>query len=229
MRIDIVSLFPGMFEGPLTQSIVSRAREKGAIELGFVDPRAFADDRRGTVDDRPFGGGPGMVLMAEPLYRAIKKAKGRGGFVVHLTPRGKRLDQRGVRALAAKKHLVLVCGHYEGVDERVTALADAEVSLGDFVLTGGEIPAMAVVDAVARLQPGVLKKPEASALESFSKEEGLLEAPQFTRPRVWRGKKVPDILLSGDHARIAAWKQKEAMRLTRKRRPDLVKAKLKAE
>ena len=222
MRIEIVTLFPGMFDGPLGLSIVARAREKGALALGFVDPRGFAEDKRGTVDDRPFGGGPGMVMMAEPLFKAIKKAKGRTGFVVHLTPRGKPLDQKLVRALAAKKHLVLVCGHYEGIDERVAALADEDVSLGDFVLTGGEIPAMAVVDAVARLLPGVLKKPEAAAQESFS-EDGLLEAPQYTRPRVWRGKKVPDVLLSGDHAKIAAWKQEQSRKLTKKKRPDLLK------
>lgn len=219
MKIDIITLFPGMFEGPFAFSIVKRAVAKGALTIGFVDPRAFAGDRRGTVDDRPFGGGPGMVMLAEPLYRAIRKVRRRGSFVVHLTPQGRRLDQALVRLLASKRHLVLLCGHYEGVDARVAEEADLEVSLGDFVLTGGEIPAMAAADAVARLLPGVLKKPEAAEQESFT--GGLLEPPQYTRPRVWKGRKVPAVLLSGDHGRIAAWRAAQAVKITRKKRPDL--------
>lgn len=222
MRVTIVTLFPEMFEGPFGHSIVKRAVEKGALEISFVNPRDFAKDRRGTVDDRPYGGGAGMVLLAEPLHQALKKAKRRGGRVVYLTPRGKPLDQALARRLAKQKALVLLCGHYEGVDERVAEEADLEVSLGDFVLTGGEIPAMAVTDAVARLLPGVLKKEDATRAESFS--GGLLEAPHYTRPESWRGKRVPEVLLSGDHARIARWKAEQGLEWTRKKRPDLLGA-----
>ena len=220
MRIDIVTLFPGMFEGPMGLSIVGRAARSGALTLGYVDPRAFADDERGTVDDRPYGGGPGMVMMAEPLYRAVRKVRRRGSKVVLLSPRGARLDQALVERLARERHLILVCGRYEGVDERFSGCVDMELSIGDYVLTGGELPAMVVVDAVARHLPGVLKKDEARLDESF--RDGTLEYPQYTRPRVWRRKKVPDTLLSGDHAAIAGWRAAESLRLTKKARPDLL-------
>ncbi|OGS36894.1 MAG: tRNA (guanosine(37)-N1)-methyltransferase TrmD [Elusimicrobia bacterium RIFOXYA2_FULL_69_6] len=221
MRIDVVTLFPEMFEPVLGASITGRARERGLLELGTVNPRDFAADRHRTVDDRPYGGGAGMVLMAEPLYRAIKSVRRPGSRVVGLTPRGARFDAAAARRLARAEHLVLVCGHYEGFDERVLRLCDEEVSIGDFVLTGGELPAMMVADAVARLLPGVLKKADAAACESF--EGGLLEAPHYTRPRVWRGRKVPEALLSGDHERIADWRRSAARRVTRSRRPDLLK------
>ena len=222
LRIDIITLFPEMFEGPLSRSIVGRAREKGLLAVGFVNPRDFSKDRRHTIDDRPFGGGPGMVLMAEPLYDALKRVRRRGSLVVYLSPQGKRFDQAAARKLTEAKHLVLLCGHYEGVDERILDYVDLELSLGDFILTGGEIPAMAVTDAVARLLPGVLVKEEAAAEESFT--EGLLDHPQFTRPRVWRRKAVPEALLSGDHGRIRAWRRDAAARATRLKRPDLLKA-----
>lgn len=219
LRVDIVTLFPGMFAGPLTESIVGRARARGILELGFADPREFAEDRHRTVDDRPFGGGAGMVLMAEPLHRAIRKVKRRSSLVVLLSPQGRRFDQRVARELAGRRSLVLVCGHYEGVDERVLDFVDMELSIGDFVLTGGELPAMVVVDALARLLPGVLAKEDAAREESFTAE--LLDYPQYTRPRVWRGRSVPPVLLSGDHARIARWRREAARDATRKKRPDL--------
>lgn len=219
LRVTVVTLFPGMFEGPLTQSIVGRAREKGALAVSFVDPRDFSEDRHRTVDDRPYGGGPGMVLMAEPLYRAIKKARRPKAKVVLLSPQGRRFDQNAAKRLSAAKDLVLVCGHYEGVDERVMDFVDEELSLGDFVLTGGEIAAMAVVDALARLLPGVLPAGAAEA-ESFSLP--LLDHPHYTRPRVWRGREVPEVLLGGDHAKVAQWRAKAAKAATTKKRPDLL-------
>lgn len=220
LRVAVVTLFPEMFEGPLTRSIVGRAREKGALEVVFSNPRDFAEDRHRTVDDRPYGGGPGMVLMAEPLYRAIKKVRTRGAKVVMLTPQGRRFDQKAARRLCAAGKVVLVCGHYEGVDERVMDFVDEELSLGDFVLTGGEIAAMAVIDAAARLLPGVLAKAGAAEAESFT--EPLLDHPHYTRPRVWRGRSVPEVLLGGDHRAVAAWRAKAARAATRKKRPDLL-------
>jgi tRNA (guanine37-N1)-methyltransferase len=221
MRIDIVTLFPGMFSAALGESIVGRARERGLVEIGFVNPRDFSKDKHRRVDDRPYGGGAGMVLMAEPLAAAIKSVKKRGSRVVFLSPQGKRFAQDDARRLSSLKHVVLVCGHYEGIDERAMSLFDEELSIGDFVLTGGELPAMVVADALVRLVPGVLKKDDAAAKESFS-EEGLLDFPQYTRPRVWRRKRVPEVLFSGDHARIAAWRSREAEAATRRKRPDLL-------
>ncbi|MDQ7773122.1 MAG: tRNA (guanosine(37)-N1)-methyltransferase TrmD [Elusimicrobiales bacterium] len=220
MRVDVVTLFPELVDGPLSGSIVGRARSRGILELGFSNPRDFTEDRHRTVDDRPYGGGPGMLMMAEPLYRAVKAVSKRGSRVVFLTPRGRKFDQALARELSKEKRLVLVCGHYEGVDERAHSLADDEISLGDFVLTGGEPAAVAVIDALTRLLPGTLKKSDAAEKESFT--EPLLEAPQYTRPAVWRGKKVPAVLMSGDHAAIEAWRAKESLRLTKKRRPDLL-------
>jgi tRNA (guanine37-N1)-methyltransferase len=224
LEIDIVTLFPSMFEGPLTESIVQRAQEKGALKLGYIDPREFTQDRHRTVDDRPFGGGAGMLMMAEPLYQAIKKVRRKGSTVVFLSPQGKVFDQKAARRLAKAKHLVLVCGRYEGVDERVLEYVDEELSIGDFVLTGGELPAMVVADATARLLPGVLEKADAAANESF--EQGVLDYPQYTRPRVWRGQEVPEELLSGNHKKVAEWRQGAARRATRKKRPNLLKNKV---
>lgn len=220
MRVDVVTLFPELVDGPLSGSIVGRARSRKLLELGFSNPRDFTKDRHRTVDDRPYGGGPGMLMMAEPLYQAVKKVSKRGSRVVFLTPRGRKFDQKLAREFSKEKRLVLVCGHYEGVDERVHSLADDEISLGDFVLTGGEPAAVAVIDALTRLLPGVLKKSDAAEKESFT--EPLLEAPQYTRPAVWRGKKVPAVLMSGDHAAIESWRAKEALKLTKKKRPDLL-------
>ncbi|MBI5595887.1 MAG: tRNA (guanosine(37)-N1)-methyltransferase TrmD [Elusimicrobia bacterium] len=220
MRVGVVTLFPRMFEGPLTESIVQRARDKGILELAFCDPRDFSEDRHRTVDDRPYGGGPGMVLMAEPLYRAVKKVRRRGSTVVMMSPQGRPFDQAAARRLSAAKDLVLVCGHYEGVDERVMDFVDEELSLGDFVMTGGEIAAMSVIDAVTRLLPGVLVKEGAAEAESFTGPS--LDHPHYTRPRVWRGRAVPEVLCGGDHAAIAAWRRKAAKAATRKKRPDLL-------
>ena len=219
MRVDAVTLFPGMIDAPLSESIVGRARQEGLLELGFSNPRDFTEDRHRTVDDKPYGGGTGMVMMAEPVYRALKKVKKKGSFVILLTPKGHRFDQRTALELAKKKHLVFICGHYEGIDERVTPLADLELSIGDYVLTGGEPAAVAVIDAVTRLLPGVLRKGDATVNETFT--DGLLEAPHYTRPAVWRGKKVPDELVSGNHRLIAQWRRSQAEALTGKARPDL--------
>jgi tRNA (guanine37-N1)-methyltransferase len=223
LRIDVVTLFPQMFEGPLGASIVGRARKAGVLELGFANPRDFAEDRRRTVDDRPYGGGPGMVMTAEPLRRAVRSVKKRGAVVAFLSPSGRRFDQALAEKLSKRKRLVLVCGRYEGVDERfVESEVDLEISFGDFVLTGGEIAAMAVVDAVTRLLPGALHDPGSAKEESFSDEAGL-EYPQYTRPRVWRRMRVPEVLLSGDHDRVRDWREKQASLRTRKRRPDLIR------
>lgn len=219
MRVDAVTLFPGMIDAPLSESIVGRARQEGLLELGFSNPRDFTEDRHRTVDDKPYGGGTGMVMMAEPVYRALKKVKKKGSFVILLTPKGRRFDQRTALELAKKKHLVFICGHYEGIDERITPLADLELSIGDYVLTGGEPAAVAVIDAVTRLIPGVLRKGDATVNETFT--DGLLEAPHYTRPAVWRGKKVPEALVSGNHRLIAEWRRSQAEALTGKARPDL--------
>jgi len=219
MRVDSVTLFPGMIDAPLSESIVGRARAEGFLELGFSDPRDYAEDRRRTVDDKPYGGGTGMLMMAEPVYRALKKVRKKGSFVILLTPKGRRFDQRVALELSKKEHLVFICGHYEGIDERVTPLADMELSIGDYVLTGGEPAAVAVIDAVTRLIPGVLKKGDATVNETFN--DGLLEAPHYTRPGVWRGKKVPEALLSGNHKLIAEWRRTRSEELTAEARPDL--------
>jgi len=221
MRIDVVTLFPAMVDVPLSDSIVGRARTEGRLKLGFSNPRDFSGDRRGTVDDKPYGGGTGMVMMAEPVYKAIKKVAKKGSYVIVLTPKGGKFDQRTALKLAAKKHLVFVCGHYEGIDERVNNFADLELSIGDYVLTGGEPAAVAVIDAVTRLIPGVLKKADATVNETFT--EGLLEAPHYTRPGVWRRMKVPEALLSGNHKLISDWRRSAAKDLTARRRPDLIK------
>ena len=221
MRFDVVTLFPRMVDVPLSESIVGRARKQGLVKLGFVNPRDFTSDRHRTVDDRPYGGGAGMLMMAEPLFQAVKSVKKRGSLVVLLTPHGRRYDQKAARRLAAKKHVILVCGRYEGMDARFADTADEELSLGDFIITGGEAAAVAVIDSVTRLVPGVFRKEEAPVKESFT--EPLLEAPQYTRPACWRGKSVPEVLLGGNHAEIEAWRRKKAQALTKRKRPDLLR------
>ncbi len=222
MRIDVITLFPAMFESPFAESIVSRARHAGKIELSFHDLRTWATDRHRTVDDVPYGGGAGMVLKPEPLVRAIRETKGVDGHVVLLSAQGRRFDQTCARRLAGERHLVLVAAHYEGVDERVIeATVDEELSIGDYVLTGGELPAMVVIDAVVRLLPGVI---DAESLEVESHTHGLLEGPQYTRPPEFEGRHVPQVLLSGDHVAIAAWRRAEAIRRTTERRPELLQA-----
>ncbi|MBI4051377.1 MAG: tRNA (guanosine(37)-N1)-methyltransferase TrmD [Elusimicrobia bacterium] len=215
MRVDIVTLFPEMFDGPFNCSILKKAQERGILEVSFVNPRDFAVDSHRTVDDRPYGGGKGMLMKAEPLFRAVRSVKKRGSFVVYFSPRGKRLNQALAKRLSRKRHMILVCGHYEGVDERFLKEVDLSVSMGDYILTGGEIPAMATLDAVGRLLPGVLDK-TATAEESFA--DGFLEFPQYTRPRIWKGMEVPSLLLSGNHERIAQWKMNKRIKIVRDRK-----------
>lgn len=222
MKIDILTLFPKMFKGPFDESIVKRAQEKSLVEIKIHNLRKWAKDKHKTVDDRPFGGGVGMVLMVEPIYEALKKIRKKGSKVILLTPQGKVFNQKTARSYAKEKHLIFICGHYEGVDERIREhLVDEEISIGDYVLTGGELPVMVVVDSLIRLIPGVLKKEEAIKNESFSAKS--LEYPQYTRPANFKGWKVPEVLLSGDHKKIAAWRKKKAIKRTKKRRPELLK------
>ncbi len=220
MRIDVLTLFPELFPGPLGESIMGRAAERKIVEFGTVDIRDFALDARGTVDEKPYGGGPGMLMMAEPVVSAIESVKTEKSLVILTTPRGRVFNQQLARELAEKEHLVIVTGHYEGVDERAIELAvDMEISLGDFVLTSGVLPAMTIADAVVRLLPGVLGDDASSIDESHSGY--LLEYPQYTRPTEFRGLRVPEILLSGDHNRIAGFRQRQREQLTRERRPDM--------
>ena len=225
-RIDVLTIFPDLVEAFLGQAIVGSARENGIVELQAHDLRQWTDDRRRTVDDSPYGGGPGMVMKPEPLVAAIEvlagaKGPDREAWVVLLSPQGTILDQARLEALAQTTHLVLVCGRYEGIDQRVVDLAvDEELSIGDYVLCGGEIPAMAVVEGVVRLVPGVLGNPESALRDSFG--GGFLEGPQYTRPPVFRGQAVPEVLRSGNHAEIDRWRAEQARQFTRERRPDLL-------
>lgn len=227
MKIDVLTLFPKMFENVLGESIIKRAREKGCVSIDVHDLRRWTYDNHRTADDKPFGGGPGMVMKIEPVYLALKElgALKKGGTkrVVLLTPQGKRFDQRAARRLSKEKQVVFICGHYEGVDERVRELADEEISIGDYVLTCGELPAMVVIDSVVRLLSGALGHPDSIKSESF--ENGLLEYPQYTRPAEYMGMKVPDVLMSGDHKRIEEWRKAESVKRTKTRRPDLIKGK----
>jgi len=222
MKIDVLTLFPAMFAGPLDESIVKRARETGLLDLKIHNLRDWTHDRHKTVDDRPFGGGPGMLLKPEPLFEAIESLKREKTRVILLSPAGRKFNQVIAHELAQQEDLLLVTGHYEGVDERVREkLADDELSIGDYVLTNGALPAMVVIDAVVRLLPGALGDDESSHDESFN--HGLLEYPQYTRPAEFRGMKVPDILVSGNHAEIEKWRREQAKARTKKRRPDLLK------
>lgn len=224
MRFDIITIFPDMFSALIDHSIIKRAREKKKLDIRIHDLRKYsADKKRRSVDDRPFGGGPGMVLMPQPLFDAVKKIKGRRkAHVIFTSPSGTTFKQSHAKRLTKHKNLIIICGHYEGIDERVRAhLVDEEISIGDYVLTGGEIPAMAIVDAVSRLIPGVLGKAESLEQESF--EGNMLEGPQYTRPADFRGHKVPDVLLSGNHIQIEKWRKEQALLKTQKVRPDLIK------
>src|SRR5882724_7987978 len=222
MKIDVLTLFPAMFAGPLDESIIMRARKKGLLDLQIHDLRNWTHDRHRTVDDKPFGGGPGMLLKVEPLFEAVESLKREKTKVILLSPGGRKFSQEIARELAEQKDLLLVTGHYEGFDERVREkLADDELSIGDYVLTNGALPAMVVIDAVARLLPGVLGDDESSKEESFSADGPGLEYPQYTRPAEFRGMKVPEVLLSGNHAEIAKWRAGQAKLRTKERRPDL--------
>ena len=222
MKIDVLTLFPGMFAGPLDESIIQRARERGVLDLRIVNLREFTHDRHKTVDDKPFGGGPGMLLKPEPMFEAVESLANERTRVILLTPGGRKFDQSVARELATQEHLLLVCGSYEGFDERIREhLADDELSIGDYVLTNGALPAMVIIDTVTRLLPGVLGDDESASDESFS--AGLLEYPQYTRPAEFRGMRVPDVLLSGHHAEIAKWRAEQARARTAAVRPDLIK------
>lgn len=221
MKIDIVTLFPGMLAGPLQESILGRARAKGLVEIRVVNPRDWAEGRHRVTDDYPFGGGGGMVLKPEPLFACVEALRGPGSRVILLDPQGRPFGQEMARELSRVEHLVLLCGRYEGVDERVRDhLVDDEISIGDYVLTGGELPALVVTDAVVRLLPGALGDEAAPGQDSFG--AGLLEGPHYTRPEEFRGWRVPEVLLSGDHARIARWRRQQALWRTWRRRPDLL-------
>ena len=226
LRVDVVTIFPRMLQAPLEDGIVHRAMEAGLVSIGVHDLRAFTDDRHRSVDDQPFGGGPGMVMKAEPFLRAVETltapTPAARRSVVLLSPRGVRFDQAMAARLSRLDHMVLLCGRYEGIDERVREVLGAdEVSVGDFVLTGGEVAALAVIEATVRLLPGALGDEGSAEADSF--EGGVLDFPHYTRPAVVRGRAVPDVLLSGDHGRIRRWRRKEALRATRERRPDLLR------
>ena len=221
MKIDVLTLFPAMFAGPLDESIIKRAREAGLLDLTIHNLRGYAHDRHKTVDDRPFGGGPGMLLKPEPIFEAVESLAGEDTRVILMSPAGRPFNQAIARALAREKHLLLISGHYEGFDERVREqLADDELSIGDYVLTNGSLPAMVIIDTVTRLLPGALGDEQSAQEESFS--HGLLEHPQYTRPAEFRGMKVPEVLLSGNHAQIAKWRAEQAKSRTAGRRPDLM-------
>ena len=226
MRIDIATLFPQMCEAVLSESIIGRARAAGHIELYCHDIRAYSEDKHRRVDDTPFGGGMGMVMQADPIYRCwldVCEALGERPRTIYMSPQGKRFCQEDARALARCGNLFLLCGHYEGVDERVIdEIVDAELSIGDYVLTGGELPALVVADAVARMCGGVLASEECFTDESHY--NGLLEHPQYTRPASWRGREVPEVLLSGHHANIVAWRREQSLSRTLRKRPDLLEA-----
>ncbi len=222
MRIDLLTLFPEFFASPLSQSMLQRAQVQGAVAFQVINLREYAQDRHQVTDDRPFGGGPGMVMKIEPLAAAIRAARERDPEtrVILLGPGGTAFNQAKARELAGCRHLLLICGHYEGVDERIHFYIDEELSIGDYILTGGEIPALVVADAVTRLLPGVLGGEGATEEESF--QEGLLEYPHYPRPRGFEGHEVPPVLLEGDHQRIAQWRRRQALARTVQRRPDLL-------
>ncbi|MGE5573709.1 MAG: tRNA (guanosine(37)-N1)-methyltransferase TrmD [Bacteroidota bacterium] len=225
MRIDVLTIFPRMFSGPLSESIVARARERGLVEIHVHDIREFARDKHRVTDDYPFGGGAGMVMKPEPIFAAIERVMSEGpgsARVILMSPQGRVFTQETAVRLARERRLVLICGHYEGVDERVReALVHEEMSIGDYVLTGGELPAMVIIDALTRLVPGVLDE-DSVAAESFT--SGLLDYPQYTRPREFRGMTVPEVLVSGDHEKVRLWRRKQALARTLERRPDLLRS-----
>ena len=222
MKFDVLTLFPNMFYSPLQESILGKAVEKGLIQIQTVNIRNFTLDKHQVVDDAPYGGGQGMVMKVEPIARAIEsvKSQNRSAWTIYLTPQGKPLDQDLARRLSTRPHLVLLCGRYEGVDERAKEFIDEEISIGDYVLTGGELAAMVLIDAVSRFIPGVLGSDRSAEEDSFF--NSLLEYPQYTRPVDFRGRRVPEVLLSGNHSAISLWRRQEAIKRTSSRRPDLL-------
>lgn len=234
MKIDILTIFPQMFEGPLTCSLIEKARNKKILDINCTDIRSFSKDKHKSVDDRPFGGGPGMLLKPEPIYDALHhlgvrkrnhlyKNPYKKPYVIYMSPQGNLLNSKKVKALSKYKHLVILCGHYEGIDERVISWVDEEISIGDYVLTGGEIPAMVLIDSVARMLPGVVK--DKNSVEQDSFYNGYLDYPHYTRPAKFKNMKVPEVLLSGNHLEIEKWRTKQSIERTKARRPDLLKAK----
>ena len=223
IRFDIISIFPGMFESPFSESLLSKAQDNGIVEIRTHDLREYTLDKHNRVDDTPFGGGVGMVMNIEPIDRALESVKKDRpkAYSILLSPGGYRFDQKKAWELSRKDEIILVCGRYEGVDERVSELVDEELSIGDYVMNGGEVPAMVVVETVARLVPGVIGDEQSLTEESFSGE--MLEYPQYTRPREYKGQGVPEVLLSGDHKKIEEWKRQAALKKTAKYRPDLVR------
>ena len=219
MKFDVLTLFPEMFE-PLNSSIIGRAKEKNLIEINLINIRDFSKDKHKKVDDTPYGGGAGMVMMPDVVYDAYKYIKDENAKVIYMSPQGKKLTQKKVEELAKNKHLIILCGHYEGIDQRVIdKIVDEEISIGDYVLTGGELPAMVLIDSVSRYAEGVITKKSTNE-ESFT--NGLLEYPQYTRPEVFEGEKVPEVLLSGHHANIEKWRKEKSLEITAKKRPDLL-------
>ena len=234
MKIDILTIFPEMFKGPMTCSLMNRAIQNKILDINYVDIRSFTKDKHKKVDDRPFGGGPGMLMQVEPIYLSLKsvgvrkknclyKNPYKKPYVVYMSPQGNLLNTTKVKALSKYEHLVLLCGHYEGVDERVLNWVDEEISIGDYVLTGGEIPAMVLIDSVARMLPGVVQ--DKNSVEQDSFYDGMLDYPQYTRPAKFKNFKVPDILLSGNHLEIEKWRKQQSYERTKNRRPDLLKLK----
>jgi len=235
MKIDILTIFPRMFVGPFAESLIGRASQKKILNIDIINIRSFSKDKHKKVDDKPFGGGVGMVMKLEPLYYALRSVGGvrrkrnsykknniyRRPYIIYMSPQGKTLDNEIVKNFTKFRHLIIICGHYEGVDERVMNYIDEEISIGDYVLTGGEIPAMVLTDAIVRMLPGVVKERDSIKNDSFY--DGLLDYPHYTRPAVFRGQKVPEILLSGNHRKIDEWCAKEAYKRTKERRPDLLK------
>ena len=232
MKIDILTIFPGMFKGPLTESLIGKAIEKEILKINIINIRSFSKDKHKKVDDKPFGGGCGMVMKPEPLYDAIKSAgvKKKNStyknpytkpYVIYMSPQGRILNNSIVKNLAKFKQLVIICCHYEGIDERTMNYVDEEISIGDYILTGGEIPAIVLIDSTARMLPGVVK--EKSSVKNDSFYNNLLDYPHYTRPAVFKGYKIPEVLLSGDHKKISEWRAEEAYKRTKERRPDLLK------
>ena len=219
MQFDVLTLFPEMFE-PLNKSIIGRAKEKGLININLINIRDFSKNKHKKVDDTPYGGGAGMVMMPDVVYDAYKSLNSKDAKVIYMSPQGQKLNQKKVVELSKEKHIILLCGHYEGIDQRVIdEIVDEEISIGDYVLTGGELPAMIVIDSVSRYIEGVLKD-DSTKEESFS--EGLLEYPQYTRPEVFNGKQVPEVLLSGHHEMIDKWRREQSLKRTLDKRPDLL-------
>ena len=219
MQFDVLTLFPEMFE-PLNESIIGRAKENGLININLINIRDFSKNKHKKVDDTPYGGGAGMVMMPDVVYDAYKSLNPKDAKVIYMSPQGQKLNQKKVVELSKEKHIILLCGHYEGIDQRVIdEIVDEEISIGDYVLTGGELPAMIVIDSVSRYIEGVLRD-DSTKEESFS--EGLLEYPQYTRPEVFNGKQVPEVLLSGHHENIDKWRREQSLKNTKKKRPDLL-------